>query len=179
MAFGVEVTGSGLDHARLNLDVGEAVNLDVAIQAAGQDELALTLLPSPSGFEALAAAAAGAAVQSLLPLVLDALAANAAIGSAVQSLGSDLGVRTGGSFSAVELARLAADPATELASRLRDQAAAILTDIDALLDDVVTGAGITISGRTITFQPATGYSLSLEIPVSDPIELCLNIIEAR
>src|SRR5690606_9979654 len=51
LATTVEVSGTGLDHARLDLAVDGDVSLAVAIQPSGGDETILRLLPALSGFE--------------------------------------------------------------------------------------------------------------------------------
>lgn len=179
IAATAEVSGDGLDHARLDLRVNGEVSLALAIRPQGGAETVLTLLPSPSGFESLAAAAAGAGVRSLLPLVLDAVANNPQIGAAVASLGDDLGVRVGGAFSTSELAALVADPATEFVSRLRAQADAILADIATLIDDITTAGAIVVSGRTITITPESGYEATIEVPTSGPVTVCLEVDDGR
>ena len=178
LSSGIEVSGTGLDMARLDLDVDGQVSSVLTIRPQGGDEIVLVLSPSLSGFESMAGAT-GAAVRSLLPLVLDAVGSHPQIGAAVNSLGDHLGIRTGGAFSATQLAALAADPANELLTRLRAHAVEILTDIDALLDDITAAAGIVVSGRAITITPETGYELTLEIPASGPVTLCVDLVAVR
>ena len=113
------IPGAGFDHVELTLglDTSGVVSVALILQPSGESAITIGLLPSISGLDALGELA-GAAAQQVLPLLLDAAAADATIGTAVGRIGDALGLRTAGRFDAAALAALADADASDLAIRL-------------------------------------------------------------
>lgn len=168
----IEVTGNGLDHARLHVSAGEITTVSVAIKATGAAETTLSLLPTLSGLDSIDA---DAAAQSVLALVLDALAAHPdlpQLATAIGGIGDALALRAAGAFDADLLRRFGSDPAAHLRTLpvgdAFDDVASLLAliDIDVVLDP---------AGPSLTITPAPGVEVTLEDPAIGPLQLCLTV----
>jgi hypothetical protein len=164
----VEIAGNGLDHARLHITAGQTVEITVAVQATGSSEIALTLAPSLRGIDTVDPAAAA---QSLLALVLDAVATDPTVptlGQAIGGIGDALNLRLAGSFDGDRLRQLAADPAAHLetlpVADTFDEVAALLGLIDIAIDAATLPGALTVT-------PASGITVA----VRDPVQLCLTL----
>ncbi len=163
---------AGLDDAGVTIGAsGADPTLSIWVTKTGGAAITLPLLPA-SGWgtmTAIADAAAAAAVQHVLPFVLDAAVD---VVPAIASVGDALGVRTAGDFDGAKLQALANDPA----ARLREATAvpSLLGSLDALLDAVgVTGVTVTMATSTIAIQPVSG--LRLEVRLGASPQLCVNV----
>ncbi|WP_326830087.1 hypothetical protein OIE13_13545 [Streptosporangium sp. NBC_01810] len=124
-----DLTGISLAAAEVELN-GERVTLRLWRDPALPPTV-VRLTPDPSGLGELAALAAEAATEYVLPLLLDELAdlggAAAALGAAITGVGGALAlVDQAGRFDIVQLRTLAADPGAELARRFRAAPAAVV-----------------------------------------------------
>jgi len=171
----INVTGTGLDHARLELSAADDVTLSVAIQPQGGTETVINLLPTVSGLSGLAANPT--TIRSVLALALGAVANQPDVGPALSDLGDHLGLRDATGFLADQLRQVAANPAAELVARLHAAAVAVMGDLAALVGEVADG--VTVSGTRLTVSPATGVSLILDVPDLATISLCVDVVDQR
>ena len=161
----IEVSGPGLDFVRLDLSVDVETALDLTVQPAGGQEIHLGLLPLFTGLESLDASAVAHAI---LPLVLDAAAAEATIGASVGAFGDALNLRVAGRFDGPQLQALAADPA----GRLR--VAAIETafpTLEPLWEAWFGAANVSSTPNSLSVEVADGVSFEIGVP----LRLCLEL----
>lgn len=163
---------TGLDNAGVTIGAsGADPTLAISVAPTGGAAITLPLLPA-SGWgtlTAIADAAAAAAVQHVLPFVLDAAADEV---PAIGTLGDALAVRTAGDFDGAKLQALASDPA----ARLREAAAvpSLLGALDDLLDAVgVTAVTVTAATSTIAIEPVSG--LDIEVRLGTSPQVCVSI----
>lgn len=161
----------GFDHVELTvgLDSDGAPSLAFSLQQSGSGEVTVTVLPTVSGLDSLAALA-GQAVHQLLPLLLNAAAANGTIGPAVVEIGDALALRTAGKFDAAALASLANADASDLAARLATGAVGALTPllsgIGGLLEQVSDAVAVDAASRTVTVTPFTSGTSSISVTLT-------------
>jgi hypothetical protein len=150
--------------------------------AAGGPEAVIPLVPSAGGLGAFAELDPGAALEAVLPLVLDAVAGGPApLVPAVANAGDALGLRTGGQFEASALRSFAADPWTQV----RAHAAAALPRAAELVATVLPPANAEAGLRPVTsvpflaVRPVDHLSLELEVPSAGPLRLCALLAGAE
>jgi large repetitive protein len=157
-----------------------SARLRVRLAAAGP-EAVIPLVPSTGGLGAFGDLAPGAALEAILPLVLDALAdADAPLGPALANAGDALGLRAGGQFEASTLRAFAADPWPQVRAR----AATALPRAAELVATVLPVASSEAGLRPATgvpflaVRPIDDLSLELEVPSAGPLRLCALVTGA-